>query len=831
MSGRGVSQGRGVTTRLSGALFWVAATAALFVQALVFAAMATPLPSELERAGASGAGGGGTADFDGSTRVLDRHGVLLREVRSEHDDRAEWVRLGEVGEWVPKALLAAEDGRFYEHAGIDPLATLRAAAQAVRRGRVVSGASTLSQQLARVLDETPRTASGKVRVVVTALRIERDLDKDQILEQYLNHVSFGLGTRGIEAASRAYFDKPSRELSLAEAATLASIPRGPAVYDPVRGKVRLMARRERVLSQIEAHGWATSDEIARARGEALTLSLRRPGGLAPHFVRALVSGKLDSTLAGDDRDGEERPREITTTLDAELQREVEALAAATVSSLRDKDVTAASVVVVDNASGDLLAYVGSHDLFDERGLGHNDGLLARRQPGSTLKPFLYGLAIEKLGMTAATVLPDVDTTFPAPTGVYHPQNYDGRFHGPVRLREALASSYNVPAVWTTREVGEHALVERLNRLDLDLREGAGHYGLALALGDAEVRPLDLAAAYVALAREGVARPLRAVLGGVESGGAPVTLAPRAERRVMDARGAALIADILADERARLDGFGPNSVLDLPFRVSVKTGTSKGFRDNLTVGFSERVTTLVWVGNFDGSPMRGTSGVTGAGPLFRDVMLAVHRRLAHDPELGSATADEGLASRDGFVTATICPLSGKRPGPSCPHRVSEVFIGHPPHAICDMHEEVAIHRETGLLAGPACPDAAVERRTVEVFPAVFVAWASEARRPIAPRESFPGCPAEPSPLAPERPRVAYPPDGARFVLDPEAAAPGAIILAAHVPQHARHVVFLVNGTRLPAQPGGKLEWPLRPGTHELRVLGDEVASAAVRFSVE
>ena len=266
----------------------------------------------------------------------------------------------------------------------------------------------------------------------------------------------------------------------------------------------------------------------------------------------------------------------------------------------------------------------SPSFTDAANQGENDGVLAKRQPGSALKPFVYELALEKLGFTAATVLPDVDQHWQHDGVDYHPQNYDGRYHGPVRLREALANSYNVPAVYTAALLGPGLLLERLRALGFaSLDRDASYYGPALALGDGEVRLLELANAYATLARGGTWLPVRAVVRPPSDAGR-VVVAPRE---------LGVITDILADPHARLASFGENSALDLPFPVAVKTGTSKGFRDNWTVGYTSEVTVAVWVGNFDGSPMLGVSGVTGAGPLFREVMLAAHRRHpGHDASL-------------------------------------------------------------------------------------------------------------------------------------------------------------------------------------------------------
>lgn len=785
--------------------------------ALVLAAAFISLPPELAEGKAPSTG----------TVLRDRHGVVLRELRADDGARARWVPLDAAGDRLARAVVAAEDRRFYRHPGVDPIAMLRAAGQALVQRRVVSGASTLTQQLARSLVKRPRTLRGKFAEAALALRIEWSLSKREILEQYINRVSFGPGLRGVEAASRFYFDKPSSELSLAEAAALAGIPRGPAVYDPARGTARLLRRRDRVLDRLAEAGLAPRDEVQHAQREPLIIAPAGGGSGAPHLVRGLMSGAVDEAL-GPLRN---RTAELTLTLDRGLQREIEVLAQQTVKSLAPRHVSAAAVVVLDNASGEILAYVGSPDIEDAARLGHNDGVLALRQPGSTLKPFVYELAMERLGTTAATVLPDVELFLPTRDGDYHPSNYDGRYHGPVRVREALANSYNIPAVITADAVGPARLLERLHDLGMrSLTEDAEHYGAAIALGDGEVRLLDLASAYATLARGGVWRSVVAVKSAVGKDGAPLALPPRASRRVLDEGLAFVITDILADRGARISSFGEGNVLELPFPVAAKTGTSKGYRDNLTVGFTPEVTVGVWVGNFDGSPMEGVSGVSGAGPLFHDAMIAAarSREIRDFPRPAAAIED-----------VEVCSLSGERPGPGCDHLRHELFAlrgdrSTAPLATCSMHERVSIDKRNGLRAGSGCPRAEVEERTFERFDARLAAWARTAGRNLAPERRSPLCPGASDPVdsrSEGKLRLAYPPDGAVFSVDPGAASRQSIRLRADVPPSAREVRFVIDGASRTVIAPFALDWPLAPGHHRVRVEAEGLGSDGVEFTVE
>jgi penicillin-binding protein 1C len=756
--------------------------------------------------------------------VLDRSGQRLALVHAPDRLHALAITDEEVPAELKDALIAAEDARFRQHAGVDVLAIGRAIGQLVWQRRVVSGASTLTQQLARSLVPRPRTLRGKLKEVVVALRIERELDKNQILTAYANHVAFGPNVRGVEAAARLYFDKPAARLSLAEAAALAAMVRGPSFYDPTReGRARLTTRRNWVLSRVERLGLRSSEAVERA--QALPVELKRPTLTegVEHLVRALARRRVHAELR------ELGPlRRIETTLDLGLQREVEALARSAQVRLAAVDASAIAILVVENESADVLAYVGSPDFHNADALGQNDGALALRQPGSALKPFVYAAAIETLGFTAGTLLPDIALHLPTQAGDYAPRNYSGRFHGPVRLREALASSLNVPAVVTADRLGARATVEWLRRFGFaSLDRDPMHYGAAVALGDGEVRLSELAEAYRALARGGLTRKLRFARSLETVSGERQEIALAEERRVCRSETALLVSHILADDAARALGFGRHSVLELPFPASVKTGTSKSFRDNVTVGYTADLTVAVWVGNFDGKPMRGSSGVTGAAPLFRDVLLAATRRRGSEP----APPD---TSR--FVRRSICPLSGKLAGPECPHQMDELFIpAHVPSARCDLHERVAIDPENGLRAGLGCPHTI--EKVFERFPPEYMQWVATARRTVAPSEYSARCPGPA--LTHERssqngaPAVTYPVAGARFVLDPHLSREQQVLsIRARAPAGTPALVLRLDGREHSVLPPFVYRYPLERGRHSVRACTRAgVCSEPVEFVVE
>jgi penicillin-binding protein 1C len=738
-----------------------------------------------------------------SVRVLDRHGRSLVEVKSDGVVSAP-VSVGALPEHVIQTVLAAEDARFFEHPGIDPLAIARAVAQLVREQRVVSGASTLTQQLARNVVPRPRSLRGKLAEMIVALRIEAELDKSQILQEYLSRVEFGPNVRGIEAASRLYFDKPAALLDLAEAATLAAIPRGPTLYDPLRGTDRVKRRRDRILSRMSKRG---GDATAIDGALATPVRLNRSRGMAaaPHFVRRLLS---PNTL-GSGVDAA-KLRDLETTLDLELQREVEALTRATAQRMTAHDGSAAAVVVVQNDSREVLAYVGSPDFFSKSALGQNDGAHARRQPGSTLKPFVYAAAIEQLGLTAASILPDLELHLPSGSGDFSPRNYDGKYHGPVRVREALGASLNIPAVYLAHRLGPDHVLGRLRRFGFtSLDRDGSHYGAAIALGDGEVRLVELAAAYSALARDGSMGELRFARRWRDTSGHARELPQADEWRALRTETAQTITDILADPAARQSAFGRESVLDLPFPVAAKTGTSKAYRDNWTVGYTREVTVAVWVGNFDGHPLRDSSGVTGAGPLFRDVMLAAMRGRHPAP----------LLARAERVPLQICALSGERATAACSHRVVEWFPpAAVPRASCSMHVRAFVNA-SGELAATSC--GAVRDHVFEQYSPLFATWALRAGRPVLPSESAAGCAAEPATRRSLPAVITYPADGARFLIDPgRPLEQQEIVLAARAPGDVRELTFEIDGRAFRrVRPPFTSPWVLVPGEHQLRVVDE------------
>ncbi|MHB8876344.1 MAG: penicillin-binding protein 1C [Myxococcaceae bacterium] len=607
-----------------------------------------------------------------SVRILDREGGLLRELSSRADGRSTPLAAGEIPPQVRAAFIAAEDKGFYRHLGLSPSAVLRAAWQNLAAGRVVSGGSTLTQQLARNLVPRERTFAGKLKEALWAVRLELHLSKEELLTQYLNRVSFGNNAFGIEAAAQLYFGRRANCLSVAQAAVLAAIPRGPSAYNPYRQPERLRVRKEWILGRMGKLGLLDASLAESAKREPLDLEAFTAAFRAPHFVEYLAQNL--------ERWGLGEATVIETSLDPRLQAAVEDQIAQELSRLEERHVSSAAALVVDNATGEVLAYQGSASFFDAEILGQNDGIQMKRQPGSALKPFIYAEAFGA-GYTPATVIADLDSQFGARKGAYAPKNYDRRTHGPVRVREALGSSYNVPAVRVADELGSERVLKALRRAGFEsLGKDSGYYGLGLVLGNGEVTLWEAARAYAGLSRGGVVKPLWPIRRALRADGSELPLrAELASRRFAGETSAGLVAHILSDNVARARAFGLDNALRLPFTTAAKTGTSKGYSDNWTLGFTRERTVAVWAGNFDGSPMIQVSGITGAGPIFKRVMTRAMAGLQPAP----------LVDLRGLERETICPLSGERASPSCPAAMEELFAaGTAPKHRCSMHAEVA-----------------------------------------------------------------------------------------------------------------------------------------------
>src|SRR5438309_3878925 len=706
------------------------------------------------------------------TVVLDVHGNVLER------DASAGLRIpttiDRVAPRMLQATISAEDRRFLQHVGVDPIAVARALANS----SAPSGASTITQQLARRLyltDDASPLALRKAHEALIALQLEANRSKAEILQLYLNDVYYGRGAYGVEAAARVYFGIGAANLDLAHAAYLAGLPQRPSEYDSVIDAAA-HARQSYVLARMVEDGWITkvqADAAAAERVDILPDSLPPIAHQFVAFARAELA-RLRPDLAG--RNG----LVIETTLDAGLQSEAERLVGLRLEPLRDRNATDAALVAIEPRTGRILAWVGSATDGDPTHGGEIDMVRTPRQPGSALKPLLYAAAFEH-GYTAATPLLAVPTTYATADGPYTPANFDRSFHGVVPLRVALASSLNVPAVRTLDAIGLDAMLEITHRFGLTTLNSVESYGLSLTLGSGEVRLVDLTNAFAAFGARGMLAEPYAIERVRDASGrilfAHHSIAPR---RVLSAEHAYLITDILSDPDARIPGFGGVTPFEVPFPAAVKTGTSTGFRDTWTIGFTPNIAIGVWVGNANGAPMLGLAGVEGAGPIWRDAMMAASLSRPMDPFVRPA----------GIVDATICSPTGLLPGPDCASPTSEIFAAG----------TVPTARETYFLKDPdgrIAIDPPIEARD----------WARAAGLTL--RSDGAGA-------ARDALRIVAPVAGTKSYFAPELSS-HLVVLRAVAARGIERVTFAVDGLVIGDAPGSDpwLEWPLELGTHTLR----------------
>ena len=612
-------------------------------------------------------------DFN-SIQICDRNGKLLREVLSFDYKTSVWVPLERISSWMIVATILREDKRFLFHSGVDMFALARAAGENIRKGRIISGGSTITMQVAKMaLNLKGRSWINKILEMVYALKLELHLSKEEIIQIYLNRIPYGNQTYGIEAAARFYFRKNAIQLSLGESCLLALIPKAPSVLNPYTAGRVLTDMRSFLLSGMKKRGFIDDIACHLATEEPLYLVDKKLNFEAPHFVDYILS------RLNEERQGAVR---IITTIDLSLQNDLQKLLSTTLASMRDYNVTQGAIIVMDLNTGEILAMIGGRDYFDARE-GQVNGCISPRQPGSSIKPFLYALAIQS-GMRLSDILPDTLVEFQLGDGTcFAPRNYGRQYHGPTRMREALASSFNVPAVYLIEQLGVNRFYDFLKQVGFRfLDKGAHHYGLSLSLGAAEVSLLELVNAYRVFAMKGSLDEIHAIRAKYDRQGNQITMSEHPAEAVLSVEVAYLITDMLSDNAARFKAFDIDNALHLPFTCAVKTGTSKDYRDNWCVGYTTEYAVGVWVGNFSGASMQGVSGISGAAPLFRSIMLELHRY--NNPGIFRCPTT--------LVHRQICGRSGKIAGSGCTNRIEETFItGNEPVDTCDWHDLVAENR--------------------------------------------------------------------------------------------------------------------------------------------
>lgn len=826
-----------------------------------------------------------------STKIYDRHGTLLYEITDPHQGLHTPLTLEEIPQTCQQATIATEDASFYRNPGVDAWAILRALYINIRGGEVLSGGSTITQQLARNLllspeERTEVSLTRKLREAILAWRLARTYSKDEILTLYLNETYYGNLAYGIEAASRTYFGKHAAELDLAECGMLAGLPQSPATYNPLENPDAAKGRQRIVLDLMVKQEVITSEQADSAYREKLGFAAVPFPIKAPHFVM-YIRGELERRFGLEAI--YQQGLEVHTTLDLNVQNAAQRIVRYRLAELAEQkdgvppsNVRNSAVVVMAPHTGEILTMLGSPDYFETRIDGAVNATMATRQPGSSIKPLTYAAAFDPAiaavhgyePLTAASMMVDVRTAFVTQEGrPYVPENYDRTWRGPVLLRQSLASSYNLIAVKVLDYIGLEALVDLSRALGIRTFDNK-NFGLALTLGGGEVRLVELTAAYSALANGGRRVEPVAIIRITDHQGnliyeTPNNLNPGPQ--VLDPRVAYLITDILSDNYARRSTFGAGSPLHLSRPAAAKTGTTQDWRDNWTIGYTPDFVTGVWAGNADNEPMRHISGVTGAAPIWHDIMEELHQTRP----VREFTRPEGL------VEMTVCAVNGLLPSRGaeaqgsrgagdgirtthyaalrttasdrnssllttpqyvtrCPHTITEKFVtGTEPRAVDTWHQQIAIDRRTGLRAGAGCPLDFVTMQTFTLYPSEAQAWAAKQGVPQPPGAYSPLCPnaagstaIQPNPQsAPaqqpteaSQPLIFTSPDqGAVFRLVPHIPADKQQIRISVRPADGivlQEVALWLDGQLLTS--GLETLWQMEPGLHTFEAVGRDQA---------
>jgi penicillin-binding protein 1C len=600
--------------------------------------------------------------------VYDRNGTVLRVLPAADGVKREWASLEEIPEGAVRVFIRAEDRRFYFHPGVDPLSVIGSALRNIRSGRIVSGASTITMQLARLVHPNGPGLKGKIREAWDSLRLEAKLSKKEILELWLNAIPFGSNIEGLPCMARSRFGCSVNALDDSRACLLAVVPRRPGLYDPAFNPEAAVSA---ALALADRCGLALDEASLREAAAGASGKQELPGKnpfSAPHFT-----GRIAAMAAG-----EPGLSSVRTTLDSGLQAYAEELLGSELALLADNRVTNGAILAVENETGAVRIYVGSASWFDDAALGKIDGVRSRAQPGSCLKPFLYALALDS-GFSPASVLPDLPTVFGS-SEAYVPANFNRRFNGPVRFRVSLASSLNVPAVYLLERLGVEAFENRLVDLGFDsIAETRGSHGTGLALGNAEVSLEELVRAFAVFPRQGVPVDLKWIEDGK---------APEEKKSLMSAYAAWMIADILSDKSSRFIGFGPAPVLATPFASMFKTGTANQFQHIWALGATRRFTVGVWMGNFSGETVVGRTGSSIPARIASRILAAMEQSVP-------ATGKEEPGKNPGgpvpaLVEETrICALSGMIAGPYCAGTITERLERNRIPGVCTWHTQAGI----------------------------------------------------------------------------------------------------------------------------------------------
>lgn len=774
-----------------------------------------------------------------STRIFDRHGQLLYEISSPETGRQTNLNYDDIPQHCVNAFIAVEDANYWSHPGVDLNGILRALWINFQGGEVIAGGSTITQQSARLLlldpiQQSERSLRRKLREMILALQLQSQYSKEDLLALYLNQVYFGHLAYGLEAAARSYFNKAAPQLSLAECALLAGMVQNPNLHDPLSHYENSKARQAITLDLMVKNQMIDAEQAQQAKQDDLQFGAVRFPIEAPHFVM-MVWAWLEENY------GERLYTEglqVTTTLDLDWQRKAESIVQEEIRRMNEDPISGipadadnAALVALNPISGEIMAMVGSPDYFNEEISGSLNAALAYRQPGSTLKPFTYALGMDpnrEKPYTAATLFWDIRTPFVTQKlESYVPANYGLSEKGPVLLREALASSYNIPAVLALNELGVEPLLELLIRAGLHHLADLKEIDLSLTLGAYEVSLLELTTAYAVFPNGGQSIQSQ-FIQEIHSASGELLYQSRPDTRqesLIDKRVAYLITDILSDNQARQPSFGLVNALQIGRPAAAKTGTTTDTRDNWVVGYLPDLVVGVWVGNYDNRPMKGVSGITGAGPIWNRFMMTV--------SVGQAV--KNFPRPVGIVEQSVCAISGLLADADCKRTLNEKFIeGTVPTEYDTFYQSFVIDKSTGKLATDAT---APENRLEQVYlvlPQEAQQWARAHQIPRPPDSP----PITQTSQEERLPRLLMPDPFTRFEITRLVPLESQRIrFLAAVPEETEGLDFILNGEMIEHRETGPWQvwWTLAEGRYDLSVVaktstGETIESEAIHFEV-